>query len=195
MAKIDINHENAIQMQQEANQKTLNNLAQCVSLFSRVKWKRVTFDIPMRPEPSHRPRLCGYRVYVPGAAKNQSFFNKKVLPTLKGLFITTPCIVNADIYCETPKSFTKLQKLLAEMKILRPWVNTGDVDNFAKSIFDMMQPNEKRGNVGIMENDCLIVESTCRKFYSIKPRYEISISFMDKIPEELLSVLRLINTI
>lgn len=193
MGKVDKNHENVLVMQREANQGTLSRLAQCINLFSRIKWRRVVFEIPMKPEPSHRPRLCGYRVYVPGAAKNQSFFNKKVLPTLKGLFITYPCRVDADIYCETPKSFTKLQKLLAEMKILRPWVNTGDVDNFAKSIYDMMQPNEKRGNIGIMQNDCLIVDSSCHKYYSISPRYEISISFMDKIPEELLGVLRLLN--
>ena len=191
MGKVDKNHENVLVMEQEANQGTLSRLAQCINLFRHIKWKRVLFEIPMKPEPSHRPRLCGYRVYVPGAAKNQAFFNKKVLPTLRGLFITTPCRVDADIYCETPKSFTKLQKLLAEMKILRPWGNIGDVDNFAKSIYDMMQPNENRGHVGIMENDCLIVDSRVSKYYSISPRYEISISFMDKIPEELMKVLRL----
>jgi Holliday junction resolvase RusA-like endonuclease len=195
MEKNDINHENVLQMEQEANQKTLTNLAQCINIFSRIKWKRVTFNIMMRPEPSHRPRLCGYRVYVPGAAKNQAFFNKKVLPTLKGLFITTPCRFDVDIYCETPKSFTKLQKLLAEMKILRPWGNIGDVDNYAKAVYDMCTKNETRGFDGIIINDCLVVESKLRKFYSKTPRYEIIIEFMDKIPKELLSVLRLMNTI
>jgi Holliday junction resolvase RusA-like endonuclease len=174
-----------------ASTSVQNNVSSILAVFSNIKWKRVKFDIPLIPVPSHRPRLCGYRVYVPGAAKNQAFFNKRVLPTLRGLFITTPCRVDADIYCETPKSFTKLQKLLAEMKILRPWGNIGDVDNFAKSIYDMMQPNENRGHVGIMENDCLIVDSRVSKYYSISPRYEISISFMDKIPEELMKVLRL----
>lgn len=193
MVKVDKNHENVLVMQKEANQGTLSRLAQCITLFSKIKWKRVVFEIPMKPEPSHRPRLCGYRVYVPGAAKNQAFFNKKVLPTLKGLFITTPCRVDADIYCETPKSFTKLQKLLAEMKILRPWGNIGDVDNFAKSIYDMMQPNENRGHIGIMTNDCLIVDSRVSKYYSVSPRYEITIDFMNKIPDELMKVLRLID--
>ena len=193
MVKVDKNHENVLVMQKEANQGTLSRLAQCITLFSKIKWKRVVFEIPMKPEPSHRPRLCGYRVYVPGAAKNQAFFNKKVLPTLKGLFITTPCRVDADIYCETPKSFTKLQKLLAEMKILRPWGNIGDVDNFAKSIYDTMQPNENRGHIGIMTNDCLIVDSRVSKYYSVSPRYEITIDFMNKIPDELMKVLRLID--
>lgn len=192
MAKVDKNHDNVLTMQNEANPNTLSKVAKCISLFSRIKWRRVTFEIPTKPEPSHRPRLCGYRVYVPGAAKNQSFFNKKVLPTLKGLFITTPCNFDVDIYCETPKSFSKVQKLLAEMKILRPWGNIGDVDNFAKAVYDMCQPNETRGHIGIMSNDCLIQESTVRKFYSVTPRYEIKITFMDEIPEELLHVLRLL---
>lgn len=190
--KIDKNHENLIRLRDEVSSLVLGNAAKLVELYdSRVKWKKVCFEIPTKPEPSHRPRLCGYRVYVPGAAKNQRFFHNNVLPTLKGLFITTPCKVDVDIYCETPASFTKTQKLLAEMRILRPWGNTGDVDNYAKAVFDQMQPNEARGHVGIMVNDCLIIESTCRKFYSASPRYEVSISFMNKIPDELLKVLRL----
>ena len=193
MVKVDKNHENVLVMQKEANQGTLSRLAQCITLFSKIKWKRVVFEIPMKPEPSHRPRLCGYRVYVPGAAKNQAFFNKKVLPTLKGLFITTPCRFDVDIYCETPKSFTKLQKLLAEMKILRPWGNIGDVDNYAKAVYDMCQPSESRGHIGIMSNDCLITDSSVSKYYSVSPRYEITIDFMNKIPDELMKVLRLID--
>ena len=65
------------------------------------------------------------------------------------------------------------------------------IGKLSKSDPGMMQPNENRGHVGIMENDCLIVDSRVSKYYSISPRYEISISFMDKIPEELMKVLRL----
>lgn len=188
---IDVNHENYIKLLEEANNSVKSNLAHIIGLYDKIKWHKVRFTIPLKPEPSHRPRLCGYRVYVPGAAKNQKFFQKKVLPTLKGLFITTPCTVDVDIFCETPASFTKTQKILAEMKIIRPWGNTGDVDNYAKAVFDMYQPNEKRGNVGIMENDCLIMESTQRKFYSKTPRYELTISFMGNIPLQLTKILRL----
>lgn len=190
-ATTDVNHENYITMLEEANGTTKNNLAKCIEFYNKIKWKKIRFTIPLKPEPSHRPRLCGYRVYVPGAAKNQRFFQKKVLPTLKGLFITTPCIVNVDIFCETPSSFTKTQKILAEMKILRPWGNIGDVDNFAKAVYDMCQPNEARGNTGIMENDCLIMESMVRKFYSKTPRYELTISYMKDVPIELNKILRL----
>lgn len=191
MVNADKNHENLIELQNNANGSVLSNVAKCVELYSKIKWKKVRFEIPLKPEPSHRPRLCGYRVYVPGAAKNQKFFQRKVLPTLKGLFITTPCRVDVDIYCETPKSFTKTQKILAEMKLIRPWGNTGDVDNYLKATYDMMQPNEKRGNVGIMENDCLILETNSRKFYSIKPRYEIRIEYMVNVPDELFKIFKM----
>lgn len=191
MVNVDKNHENLIELQNNANGSVLSNVAKCVELYSKIKWKRVRFEIPLKPEPSHRPRLCGYRVYVPGAAKNQKFFQRKVFPTLKGLFITTPCRVDVDIYCETPKSFTKTQKILAEMKLIRPWGNTGDVDNYLKSVYDMIQPNEKRGNVGIMENDCLILETNSRKYYSVEPRYELTIEYMVNVPDELLKIFKM----
>ena len=165
----------------------------CIEAYKLIKWKTVTFRIPIAPEPSHRPRLSGYRVYVPGAAKNQSFFNRNVTPTLNGLFITTPCKIKADIYVKTPKSFTECQKILAEMKIIRPWGNIGDVDNFEKAIYDMMQPNEKRHHRGIMANDSLIIEAHTNKYYSEDPRYEISISYMTKVPDRLMRILRMRN--
>lgn len=188
---MDVNQDNANEMLKEASTSVQNNVAGAMSVYMTIKWKKVSFVIPAVPEPSHRPRLSGYRVYVPGAARNQMFFNRNVLPKLKGLFITTPCKIKLDIYSPTPKSFTKVQHILAEMKILRPWVNTGDVDNFEKAVYDMIQPNEKRGHVGIMANDCLIIESHTNKYYSRDPRYEVTISYMDSIPESILSALRL----
>jgi Holliday junction resolvase RusA-like endonuclease len=187
----DINKESASLMLKDVNDKIRDRVAGVLSCFSTIKWRKVSFTIPTVPVPSHRPRLCGYRVYVPGAAKNQSFFNRHVRPKLNGLFITTPCKITVDIYCKTPKSFTKTQQILAEMGVIRPWFNSGDVDNFDKSVYDMMQPNEKRGHVGIMSNDCLIIESHSNKYYSKNPRYEVTIAYMDNIPDSILSTLRL----
>lgn len=187
----DSNKEIVNALLNDATEMTKSKVAGVLSIFSSIKWRKVSFTIPATPVPSHRPRLCGYRVYVPGAAKNQSFFNRHVRPKLNGLFITTPCKITVDIYCQTPKSFSKVQQVLAEMGVIRPWVNTGDVDNFDKAVYDMMQPNEKRGHVGIMSNDCLIIESHSNKYYSRNPRYEVTISYMDKIPDSILSTMRL----
>lgn len=188
---MDINQKNVEQMLHDVSGNIQAKVSDILGVFSGIKWNKVSFTIPTVPVPSHRPRLCGYRVYVPGAAKNQSFFNRNVLPKLNGLFITTPCKMKVDIFCKTPTSFTKTQQILAEMKVIRPWGNTGDVDNFDKAVFDMLQPNEKRGHVGIMSNDCLIIESHTNKYYSRTPRYEVTITYMDSVPESVAKVMRL----
>ena len=51
--------------------------------------------------------------------------------------------------------------------------------------------NEKRGHVGIMSNDCLIIESHTNKYYSRTPRYEVTITYMDSIPNSIAKILRL----
>lgn len=171
--------------------KVLQQVADISMVMSNVKWKTVSFIIPTEPVPSHRPRLCGYRVYVPGAAKNAVFFNRKVLPTLGGLYITTPFEIELGIYVKTPKSFSKVQTALAEMKILRPWVNSGDNDNFEKAVWDQITTNEKRGLPGLISNDCLVIDNKSSKYYSMNPRYEVTIRYMDSIPAELYKILRL----
>lgn len=173
--------------------RVIQNITDAAMVLSNIKWKKVSFTVDTEPVPSHRPRLCGYRVYVPGAAKNQAFFNKKVLPKLNGLYISTPCKFDVEIYSSIPKSFTKTQTALAEMKLLRPYGNIGDVDNYSKAILDMLQPNEKRGHVGILADDCLVFEMTSTKYYSFHPRYEVTITYMDEkcLSDELKKILRL----
>ena len=178
---------------ESCSNRVIQNITDAAMVLSNIKWKKVSFTVDTEPVPSHRPRLCGYRVYVPGAAKNQAFFNKKVLPKLNGLYISTPCKFDVEIYSSIPKSFTKTQTALAEMKLLRPYGNIGDVDNYSKAILDMLQPNEKRGHVGILADDCLVFEMTSTKYYSFHPRYEVTITYMDEkcLSDELKKILRL----
>lgn len=173
--------------------KTIQQIADITEIMSNVKWKSVSFVIETEPIPSHRPRLCGYRVYVPGAAKAQAYFNKKVLPKLNGLYITTPMKITADFYFRTPKSFSKTQIALAEMRILRPWGNIGDNDNLEKSLYDSMGQNLKRGHKGLISNDCLVIENHSNKYYSMNPRTEVCIEYMDNnyLSESLKKILRI----
>ena len=188
---LDVNRENELKMREEFSNGILNNVAGAIGFIEYIKWNKIRIVINMEPKPSQRPRLSGYRVYVPGAYKNTAFFHKNVLPTLKGIWIDTPCKTKLDIYVKTPESFTKTQKLLAEMRILRPWAHIGDIDNYEKSVYDAIQGNQKRGHNGIMSDDSLIIESHSNKYYSISPRYEIEISYMKEIPEQIKSVLKL----
>ena len=186
------NEKNYTELMKTLNNSKLNELGVVIRTYRKgIKWKSVSFTIPTAPVPSHRPRLSNNRIYVPGAAKNATFFNRYVLPTLKGLMISTPCKVDLRLYLKTPSSFSKIQTCLAEIGILRPWTRNGDNDNFEKAIYDQIQPNEKRGHVGILADDSLIIENHTQKFYSVNPRSEVTITFMDSIPKPLLHILRL----
>ena len=188
----DVNFENTQNLMEEFGPKYTNTALTIKNLFQKkLRWKTVEFVFNVIPEPSHRPRLSGCRIYVPGAAKHQAYFHKNILPELNGLFITTPCKVDCKIFCQTPKSMSKVQKLLAEMGVIRPWGHIGDVDNYLKSYMDAIQPNEKRGHIGLMADDCLVIDSTVGKYYSITPRVEMRISFMGKLPDELAKILRI----
>jgi hypothetical protein len=55
----------------------------------------------------------------------------------------------------------------------------------------MLQPNKKRGHKGILADDSLVIELTSNKYYSISPRYEITITYMNKIPECIKNILKL----
>ena len=90
--------------------------------------------------------------------------------------ITTPCKFKISFYEKTPSSFSLRDKVLAEMGYLRPWKRTGDVDNFQKTILDMLQIG------GLLEDDCLVIHVDAGLYYSIKPRCEVIIEYMEKFP-------------
>jgi Holliday junction resolvase RusA-like endonuclease len=182
---MDINHENVKQMESELSDSVLCNVARAVGYVSKISWRTVKFTINREPKPSQRPRLSGYRIYVPGAAKNTAFFSREVAPKLGGLWIDKPCKMKIDLFVHTPTSFTKTQKMLAEMKIIRPWTRCGDLDNFEKSIMDSIVGNKKRGHKGVMVDDCIVCDLESHKYYFKTPRTEVTITFMDKIPKEL----------
>jgi len=189
---MDINHENELKMREEYSNSILDNVATVIGYTRHIHWTTVRIQINMEPKPSQRPRLSGYRVYVPGAYKNTAFFHKNVLPTLGDLWIETPCKTKIDIYVRTPASFSKSQKMLAEMKILRPWAHLGDIDNFEKGVLDAMQGNKKRKHGGIMADDCLVIDMESHKYYSITPRYEVEITYMNQIPECIKKIMKII---
>ena len=80
----DKNSENVQMMLNKMSPKTRLALSVVVEKFNDIKWKTVEFVDNSIPEPSHRPRLCGRRVYVPGAAKHQKFFQKSLFQTEMG---------------------------------------------------------------------------------------------------------------
>ena len=147
--------------------------------IQKIKYDKISFIMWKIVKPSPRPRATrrqGFiRMYVPHAAENgdwfQEFAKENKLP-----YINTPCILNMKIYEKTPSSFSIKNKILAELGLLRPWKRTGDFDNYAKGIADAIQH-------GMLEDDCLVFESTQKLYYSIKPHAEIEILYMREFPD------------
>lgn len=161
------------------NKKYNDMIAKEAKRIRRIKSKKITFTMWKIVKPSQRPRFNNrgayIRTYVPHAKENGDWFadfcKEEQLP-----FIDTPCTLNMTIYEKTPSSFSIKNKVLAELGIIRPWKRTGDFDNYAKGIADCIQH-------GMLKDDCLVVESTQKLFYSIKPHAEIELIYLEKFPE------------
>lgn len=148
--------------------------------LQRIKWETYQFTIDMVPQSTARPRhtFTG-RTYVPHAAERADFFENFVLPKLESPpFIDTPCIADIDFYERTPNSFSQIKKILAEEKTL-PNITVRDVDNMLKAVLDMIQH-------GMLANDNQVYVARVGKWYSIKPRVEITLKYMVKDPYALL---------
>jgi Holliday junction resolvase RusA-like endonuclease len=146
----------------------------------KIKKHNVQFTFYIEPKPSARPRLTsvgGYpRFYVPNAQLTKKNFQHFYRLHGDLPFITTPMEFNVIAYAKTPSNFNKLQTLLAEFGIIRPWGRTFDNDNVYKAYTDCTMGT-------LIEDDSLICDTKIQKFYSIRPRIEFSITYLDKFPE------------
>jgi Holliday junction resolvase RusA-like endonuclease len=79
------------------------------------------------------------------------------------------CSFDCKCYLPIPTSWSKVDTLLAELGIKRP-ISTPDWDNLGKTYSDMIQP-------WLLFNDSFIVDGACHKYYSLKPRVEITLEY------------------
>ena len=87
--------------------------------------------------------------------------------------IYTPCNIEFDAFFKTPNSFNNTDTFLAELGCIRP-ISKPDFDNIEKKYADMYN-----GNVWI--DDALVVDAVVRKYYSILPRVEIHLRFLNML--------------
>lgn len=137
-----------------------------------IKWKTVKYVIYLIPKASPRPRrsLNGH-FYVNGAADNKRFFKSFYKETLNIPIIDTPCKFYCDSYLPIPSDMSLVNQVLAELGLIRP-VKKPDFDNLAKTYSDMTQGV-------LLFDDALIIEGISRKWYSCKPRIEITFKYME----------------
>ena len=113
-------------------------------------------------------------VYMPCAKEDNMYIKrlmeKEEFDELESL-ICTPCIVDITMYIETPKGFNAVDTFLAEMGIIRP-IKKPDWDNAGKKYTDMF-------NTNVWLDDDLIIDGSVHKYYSILPRIEINIRYLN----------------
>lgn len=135
-----------------------------------------TYTIILYEEPVGKPRprfkrikgknqvYSGNEYYKKKAFKE--ILTKEELDQFRHNLISTPCIIDYNVYLKTPKAFNKLDTLLAEIGAIRP-LNKPDWDNIGKEYSDLF-------NELIWIDDIVVISATLNKFYSILPRIEIT---------------------
>lgn len=139
--------------------------------IEKIGWEDVTYTMYILPKATPRPRSTskGNFFYVKGAADNKKYFKKRIMQEDWNI-IMTPCFFICKSYFPIPKNMSKVDKILAEMGYVND-LSMPDFDNLAKTYSDMIK--------GILLfDDRLIIKGVSEKYYSTKPRVEVSISYM-----------------
>lgn len=142
-----------------------------IGRISKIGWTKLSYKIYLVPKGTPRPRSGKNGVfYVKGAKDNKKLFEEFAKANDITL-ITTPTKFHCISYLPIPSSMNNIDKILAEFGFIRP-TSKPDWDNLAKSYCDMIQDT-------LLYDDSLVIEGSSKKFYSVKPRIEIFIEYMD----------------
>ena len=168
--------ERLIQLSENMTNKNVNNFIENAKNNLETKWDEIKFIFYFIPKATPRARFTrfGGHFYVSDAKNNQNLminFCKENLKDFK--MIATPCKFYADIYFPTPKGMTKEEKLRSELKLIHH-VSKPDWDNLGKKYSDMSNSN-------LWLDDTLVISGTVNKFYSVLPRVEIQLMYLNTL--------------
>lgn len=169
-------------------QEIINKRIQMVQSLYYNSIKIVLFEIP-EGAPRHRFRVISRTNYVNEALNNPNFvhvysvnahedsvFMSRLLAqdliSLQNL-ICTPCEIDINTYSPTPSCYNKTDTFLAEIGCHRP-LSKPDWDNIEKKYSDMFNHN-------IWIDDIMVVDGHIHKWYSILPRLEIDINYLNMV--------------
>lgn len=156
-----------------------------------LKFNEVTFVLYEEPEGSPRPRFRiinrqqllnaaisnsnFVHVYSPVASSDNAYMKRLTDSEIIELqsLIYTPCVMVIDAYLKTPSVFNQTDTVLAEKKYIRP-ISKPDWDNIGKKYSDMCNNN-------IWYDDAFVVTGMVNKYYSVLPRLEIKIAYLNKL--------------
>jgi Holliday junction resolvase RusA-like endonuclease len=136
--------------------------------IDNIKWNTLKFSFNVIPQPACRPRLSNGIFYVEGAKENWNYVHKIIQDAD---VIHTSCKLLVEAYLPIPSSMSSTEKILAQMKYIRP-IGNGDWDNIGKTYSDAIQKT-------LIINDNIIISGTVEKYYCLKPRVDITIEYQD----------------
>ena len=155
--------------------KDIDLLKKHIRLINNIEYKKISFIFYMLPEATPRPRssMNGKIFYVKNAKDNSEMF-KNFIETCDEIDfkITTPCKFNCTTYFPIPSSMNKFEAIMAELGLI-PKIGKPDFDNLGKTYSDMIQEH-------LLIDDSLIFDGRIIKKYSLKPRIEITIEYMEE---------------
>lgn len=116
------------------------------------------------------------QVYSLTGAEDNRFMRRLIreqeLRSLDDL-ICTPCEIEYTAYFHTPKTFNVTDTFLAEIGLINP-ITKPDWDNIGKKYSDMY-------NANIWIDDSLVIKAVVNKKYSILPRVEIRLRYLNML--------------
>lgn len=137
--------------------------------------KRPRFRLVNRANLSNMARVASefVHVYSPNAAEDNRYMHRLIDEELTTLdwFVQTPCQMRIDTYFKIPSYFNQIDTLLAEIGMHRPTPKP-DWDNIGKKYSDMF-------NANIWLDDQFVIDGDVHKYYSILPRVEIFINYLN----------------
>lgn len=113
-------------------------------------------------------------VYTVGAKDDFLYMRRLVneeLVSLDGL-INTPVDIEYISYFKTPSYYNVTDKFLCEIGLIRPSLDKPDWDNLGKKYCDMYNSN-------VWLDDATVNDGLVRKYYSILPRVEIKLRYLN----------------
>jgi len=173
------------------DKKAENIIAKRNAMVQSLEYGDLFIILYENPEGSPRPRfrLVNRKNFINEAMTNGQFvhvysitgkednmFMKRLIDNdliAISNMIFTPCIVEYNAYLKTPSVFNAEDKFLAEIGLIRP-ITKPDWDNLGKKYSDMSNHN-------LWLDDTLVISGTVNKFYSILPRVEIKLRFLNML--------------
>lgn len=144
-------------------------IAEAEKQILELPWENIYIEALLVPKGTPRPRWSpvNHTFYVKGAKETKDYFARI---TRSNKIICTRVNYSLILYMPTPVSaMTATEIYLAEKGVIRPTTKS-DWDNLAKTYTDCLQGV-------LLIDDNIINPGSVEKFFSLKPRVEIKISY------------------